>query len=75
MDAQIRITGGTGEELAALWEWLGSSDTKDSALADIAKALAVADPYRFEPRTANELLKVVASAESRCPRCEPSPAR
>jgi hypothetical protein len=24
MDAQIRITGGTGEELAALGEWLGS---------------------------------------------------
>ena len=26
MDAQIRITGGTGEELAALGEWLGGED-------------------------------------------------
>jgi hypothetical protein len=26
MNAQIRITGGTGEELAALGEWLGGED-------------------------------------------------
>ena len=26
MDARIRITGGTGEELAALGEWLGNED-------------------------------------------------
>jgi membrane-associated two-gene conflict system component 1 (EACC1) len=26
MDARIRIAGGTGEELAALGEWLGSED-------------------------------------------------